>query len=128
MSLTLKTGIQLMTDSREKTCSSCATTFKCGGNCWCNDFHSIFQINSKAGCWCRSCLTNHMKEAINEHMRNLTPDKIKAIQALGKPTVLIEEIDYNLNEQGALVFSGWNLLRQGGCCGNGCTNCPYKSI
>ncbi|MFT7034419.1 MAG: hypothetical protein ACJA2S_002933 [Cyclobacteriaceae bacterium] len=114
-----------MTDVKEKICSSCATTFKCGGDCWCNDFPSILSVNSQEGCWCRTCLTNQMKKTIAEHMRNLSSDKIQRIQALGKPRTFTAGIDYNLNEQGSLVFSGWYLLRQGGCCGNGCLNCPY---
>lgn len=60
-------------------------------------------------------------------MVDLTPGKIEAIQALGKPKKFIEGIDYNKNESGAWVFTGWYLLRQGGCCGNGCTNCPYPA-
>jgi len=68
-----------------------------------------------------------MKETIAKHMQNLSADKIRSIQALGKPKIFIEGIDYNLNEQGALVFSGWYLLRQGGCCENGCQNCPYQT-
>jgi hypothetical protein len=114
-----------MSDLREKTCPSCATTFECGGNCWCNDLPKIVPMNSEVGCWCRSCLTKQVKKTIAEHMQNLSPEKIKSIRDLGKPEKFIEGIDYNINETGSWVFSGWYLLRQGGCCDNECTNCPY---
>lgn len=110
---------------REKICPSCATTFECGGDCWCNDFPAIMPLKPEQKCWCRSCLTNQLKRIIAEHMQNLSAEKIKEIQALGKPKTFTEGIDYTLNKQGAWVFSGWYLLRQGGCCDNGCTNCPY---
>ena len=84
-------------------------------------------LKSEQKCWCRSCLTNQVKQTIDEHMQNLSPQKIKAIQALGKPKTIIEGIDYHLNQRGALVFSGWYLLRQGGCCDNKCTQCPYTN-
>ncbi|WP_245553367.1 DUF5522 domain-containing protein [Echinicola vietnamensis] len=47
---------------------------------------------------------------------------------MGKPSSLIEGIDYTINDQGLFVFSGWYLLRQGKCCGNGCQNCPYHKL
>ena len=40
--------------------------------------------------------------------------------------VLIEGVDYYLNEKGLLTFTAKYLLERGYCCGNGCKNCPYK--
>jgi hypothetical protein len=40
--------------------------------------------------------------------------------------VLIEGVDYYLNEKGLLTFTAQYLLERGYCCGNGCKNCPYE--
>jgi hypothetical protein len=40
--------------------------------------------------------------------------------------VLIEGVDYYLNEKGLLTFTAKYLLERGYCCGNGCKNCPYE--
>ncbi|MCK5814772.1 MAG: hypothetical protein KAH07_02395 [Flavobacteriaceae bacterium] len=66
-----------------------------------------------------------MKFRIQEYVENLNPDRIKSIQNLGLPSTLIEGIDYTIDKNGYKVFSPWYLLRQGSCCSNKCTNCPY---
>jgi len=38
---------------------------------------------------------------------------------------MIEGIDFYI-ENGFYVFTAKYLLGRGGCCDNGCTNCPYK--
>lgn len=76
-------------------------------------------------CLCKACLSSTIQTKIQEYIRELTPQKIKEVQNLGKPTTLQEGIDYNINQNGNWVFSSWYLLRQGKCCGNGCSNCPY---
>jgi hypothetical protein len=38
---------------------------------------------------------------------------------------LVEGIDYNLNENGLMVFTAIYLSSRGFCCENGCLNCPY---
>jgi hypothetical protein len=38
---------------------------------------------------------------------------------------LVEGIDYNLNEEGLMVFTAVYLNSRGYCCGNGCLNCPF---
>ncbi|GGZ31244.1 hypothetical protein GCM10007049_25320 [Echinicola pacifica] len=73
-------------------------------------------------------MAQKIKEHIAIKMQALDPDSIRQIQQLGKPSSLIEGIDYTINDQGFFVFSAWYLLRQGKCCGNGCTNCPYQNL
>ncbi len=38
---------------------------------------------------------------------------------------LIENIDYNLDELGRMVFTETYHLKRGYCCKNGCKHCPY---
>ena len=38
---------------------------------------------------------------------------------------LIKDIDYQINEEGNLVFTAAYLLKRGHCCQSGCLNCPY---
>jgi len=109
----------------KKTCAFCKTTFSCGEDCWCTNFPVIMPIDMGKRCLCKTCLTQEIKEKITTYLEQLTPSKIKRIQGMGKPKNCIEGIDYNLNDNGAWVFSGWYLLRQGACCTNNCTNCPY---
>jgi len=40
-------------------------------------------------------------------------------------TLLIENIDYIINDNGNLVFTSQYLLKRGHCCTSGCLNCPY---
>jgi len=109
-----------------KVCPSCQNTLSCSEtNCWCQDFPAVMPMDSTQSCLCKKCLASEVKKVIRDKMQALTPQTIKQIQSLGKPEKLIEGIDYHFNDQGFLVFSGWYLLRQGKCCNNGCTNCPY---
>ena len=39
--------------------------------------------------------------------------------------LLIENIDYVINDEGNLVFTSHYLLKRGHCCQSGCLNCPY---
>ena len=41
---------------------------------------------------------------------------------------LKEGIDYEINEEGFLVWSRDYLLKRGYCCGSGCRNCPYDNM
>lgn len=77
---------------------------------------------------CPDCLKKEVQNHIERWMVSLDPKKVKTIQQLGKPVQLLEGIDYTVNEQGFYVFTSWYLLRQGKCCGNGCTNCPYQNL
>ncbi|MFY0599991.1 MAG: hypothetical protein JXR03_09995 [Cyclobacteriaceae bacterium] len=109
-----------------KTCPSCNQTFSCSnGECWCIEFPTILKLEETGKCLCESCLKGVMITEIKRYLEHITLDKIKEVQALGAPTKFIKGIDYEINENGAWVFSSWYLMRQGGCCGNGCKNCPY---
>lgn len=109
---------------REKSCPTCKTVFNCTDNCWCNEFPPIIPVNNK-GCLCKDCLTKEVKNHIQDYLKNLTPKRIKKIQKLGLPSNFISGIDYTINENGNWVFTSWYLLRQGKCCNNNCSNCPY---
>jgi hypothetical protein len=41
---------------------------------------------------------------------------------------LKEGKDYNILQNGLLVFTAAYLKERGYCCGNGCLNCPYDYI
>lgn len=109
-----------------KTCASCDAELDCSSSdCWCASYPPILPSNNSCGCLCQKCLIKKIKIEIEDYMADLTNDKIKKVQAFGKPNQFTEGIDYKINDQGAWVFSSWYLLRQGHCCGNGCLNCPY---
>lgn len=38
---------------------------------------------------------------------------------------LIEGVDFYYNELGYMVLTAAYHMKNGKCCGNGCTNCPY---
>lgn len=40
--------------------------------------------------------------------------------------MLVEKIDYYLDEQGNLVFTEQYHLKRGTCCKNKCRHCPWK--
>lgn len=40
--------------------------------------------------------------------------------------MLIEGIDYYLNEEGYFVFTEVHHLKRGNCCKNECKHCPWK--
>ena len=40
---------------------------------------------------------------------------------------LRENIDYNLDDLGRMVFTKEYHLKRGYCCGNNCINCPWKN-
>ncbi|HUM53204.1 MAG TPA: DUF5522 domain-containing protein [Chitinophagales bacterium] len=40
---------------------------------------------------------------------------------------LVENIDYNLDDLGRMVFTKEYHLKRGYCCGNNCINCPWKN-
>lgn len=40
--------------------------------------------------------------------------------------MLIENIDYYINEDGNFVFTEKYHLNRGYCCKNGCKHCPWK--
>lgn len=73
-------------------------------------------------CYCPQCLTNIIKEKINDFVQN---NSVKmAIPSQYKNKELIEDIDYYL-ENGNYVFTEWFHRKRGSCCGNSCRHCPY---
>lgn len=42
-----------------------------------------------------------------------------------KTPLLVENVDYVINDEGNLVFTAHYLLKRGHCCQSGCLNCPY---
>ena len=116
-----------MTSAINKVCSSCKASFPCGGDCWCTNYPPIMPMNNGPleNCLCEKCLSKQVITTIETYMENLSSEKIKKIQGMDKPKKLINGIDFNINQQGKLVFTKWYLLRRGHCCEFGCLNCPY---
>jgi hypothetical protein len=115
---------------REKTCSNCESTLKCGDtlavSCWCNQYPPIFELDSNNDCLCKRCLHEKSLIKIQEYIAQI---KIKGLKyniapKLSQNSSLIEELDY-YNEDGYLVFTEWYHLKRGNCCRNGCRHCPY---
>ena len=116
-----------MIGERIKVCPKCSTEHSCyAQDCWCNDYPAILPMNPDQDCYCSTCLKTQIVSEINLYMTDLTPDKIKKVQALGKPSQYVKDVDFTINADGNWVFSSWYLLRQGGCCSKGCQNCPYR--
>jgi hypothetical protein len=112
-----------------KTCPGCQNTFDSStcnsGSCWCDKYPSIIELVPGRDCLCEVCLKAEVIKTIDEFMNGLTPDKIKKAQKLGPARRPQKGIDYTFTQEGYKKFTGWYLLRQGGCCGNDCSNCPY---
>lgn len=66
-----------------------------------------------------------IKKALTNH-RELTPNELEMIRAMPSPAQLQEGVDYFINRDGNLVFTGFYHLRRGYCCDNSCQNCPYR--
>lgn len=110
----------------KRECPGCSAEHMCDPrDCWCTDYPLILSVEEEKECLCPSCLKARVQNEIDLYIDDLTSDKIKRVQALGKPKHFFEDIDYTINEDGNWVFSSWYLLRQGACCSNGCANCPY---
>jgi len=111
------------------TCSSCNSTFdssNCNsGNCWCNTYPMVDELVLDGECLCELCLKAEVVTLIDDLMCNLTSENIKKVHAMGRSRRPQQDIDYTLTPEGYKKFTGWYLLRQGSCCGNDCSNCPY---
>jgi len=42
-------------------------------------------------------------------------------------TILVEGVDYSLDESGSFVLTAKYLLERGSCCHRGCKHCPYTT-
>ena len=115
-----------------KTCSSCGSAFQCcaeqgGKACWCHAYPAIMPIDTASGCRCPSCLARAIAEHIDTTIKASSHRQALALAGrFANPGVLIEHIDYTL-ENGNYVFSSWYHLKRGSCCGNGCRHCPYPA-
>jgi hypothetical protein len=47
------------------------------------------------------------------------------IKIMTTTPLLIQNIDYIINDEGNLIFTSQYLLKRGHCCTSGCINCPY---
>lgn len=112
---------------RLSNCIGCQDPIKCSNNlsCWCNSLPNLLSPTDSAGCYCRSCLISKLKIKADELVLS---KKFKFIASLGPTKNAIEKLDYDINQDGKVVFTRWYHLRRGICCGSGCTNCPYEHI
>lgn len=111
-----------------KTCGRCGGTFQCWsqtGECWCKSLPHVSPIETGGDCLCPSCLAREIGASLERYVETTPHDEALGTalaQPAGQPPM--EWIDYTI-ENGDAVFTSWYLLKQGGCCGNGCRNCPY---
>jgi hypothetical protein len=112
-------------EAKKVACKSCSMEFECGGNCWCFKYPTILPMDFDTSCFCPECMTLLVMDYIEAYTKELTPEKLQKIQKMGKPKEMIRGIDYTLTSNGYKCMTKWYLLRQGGCCDNGCLNCPY---
>jgi len=105
--------------------------------CWCSNYPSLQKLSELSGlnfeikesCLCEKCLKAELKDKIDFFVGEFMEGKVKNIaphisNGSGK---LIEGLDYYL-EKGFWVFTQWNHLKRGYCCGSGCRHCPYPKV
>ena len=115
-----------------KACSTCGALFECGlaapgRGCWCGSLPAIMPLDFSQDCRCPACLKAEIKRRIEAYVATVTPETAHQSAARLGPAddALVEEIDYELDEFGRLVFTAWYLLKRGSCCQSGCRHCPY---
>jgi hypothetical protein len=101
-----------------KSCSTCGALFECG-----------LAEPGRDG-WCPPCLLAEIKRRISAYVATVTPQtaqqsaaRLSRLEPTGD--TLVEDIDYELDGEGRLVFTAWYLLKRGSCCQSGCRHCPY---
>lgn len=78
---------------------------------------------------CEDCLKEEIKSKIDLYVENFIDGKVKNVAPFipnGGPR-LIKGIDYYI-EKNFWVFTEWNHLKRGYCCGSGCRHCPYPKV
>ena len=75
---------------------------------------------------CESCFNKELKKQIDLYVKRFKEGAVANIapKIVGNQTKPIQGIDYYL-EDGKWVFTSWNHLKRGYCCGSGCRHCPY---
>lgn len=128
-------------ESSEKVCIKCKRNNYCkiesNGSCWCNNLPSLKKIGDlakidieiKESCLCEKCLKEDIKDKIDLFVEQFRNGKTKNIAPLisNGSHKLIEGLDYYV-ENGQWVFTPWNHLKRGYCCGSGCRHCPYPKV
>jgi len=116
----------------DKTCPQCGSPLLCASEqdhaCWCGTYPAIMPVEPTRTCLCKVCLARaigrRIDEMIGANTHQYMLDYAAQYRAEGE---LIEHIDYTI-DAGNYVFSAWYHLKRGTCCGNGCRNCPYRSV
>ena len=131
----------LLVESLGKACKKCEKNNYCtvesNDGCWCNNYPSLEKLSELSGidfeisgtCRCEGCLKEEIKGKIDLYVESFIDGKVKNVAPLipnGRPK-LIEGIDYYL-EKNYWVFTEWNHLKRGYCCGSGCRHCPYPKV
>lgn len=127
--------------SPSKSCKNCNKKNYCtldnDSRCWCNNFPSLEKLSELSGvnfeigktCLCQNCLKEEVKNKIELYVKKFIEGKVKNVVPLipKSSAKLIEGIDYYL-EKNYWVFTEWNHLKRGYCCGSGCRHCPYPKV
>ena len=79
-------------------------------------------------CRCQACLS----KAVDNQLDVLIKDNgIEHVLRMAEPyrtnddaVEYLEHLDFVV-EDGLYIFTKWQHVKRGECCGNGCQNCPY---
>ena len=118
--------------NKTKVCPECNDKFQCGtcdgDGCWCSEYPAIMPFCDVNGCYCPKCLNKIVGDKIKTFMASGTrsEDLLNQIQGINKSSILIEELDYYVDDNQNWVFTSWYHLKRGYCCKHGCKNCPYE--
>ncbi len=127
--------------SLNKVCIGCNRKNNCAvdgaGSCWCSGYPSLKKLNDlsdldfeiKESCLCEKCLKAEIKQKIDLFVERFRKGEVKNVApAISNGSAkLIEGLDYYI-ENGFWVFTQWNHLKRGYCCGSGCRHCPYPKV
>ncbi len=111
-------------------CSECSQPLTClsSGDCWCNSYPKLMDLDDAKTCLCAKCLELALAKKILDNNKQLSSEQMKEVGALGEPEQLIQDLHYTMEivkGKRLMMLSKWYLLRRGYCCDNGCRNCPY---
>jgi len=116
---------------RSTPCSVCGEILKCGvgtGSCWCKSFPPIMPLDFDQDCRCPVCLSKAVDRQIGILIEKNGIEQMLLLaepyRKHGEPIEYLEHVDYEVRE-GMYIFSKWQHIKRGECCGSGCQNCPY---